>query len=186
MRAIRRFILSRPIEEFPLNRYCLLSSRTHWIRFPVRTDHFTAGQQHWYSSHAQKRTTARGKHSHHAVFIFPAGITNTSLSDLKGDPDAFHRFTSGRWLWGEHEQLVTRYVKFDMQKLFRLAANAIGSESCVQVEKLSEGQFNKVFLLTMNDGREVIAKLPNPNAGRPHFTTASEVATMNFVHEPSF
>ncbi|KAG4436585.1 hypothetical protein IFR05_007939 [Cadophora sp. M221] len=33
----------------------------------------------------------------------------------------------------------------------------------------------------MDDGREVIAKLLNPNAGRAHFTTASEVATMNFL-----
>lgn len=47
--------------------------------------------------------------------------------------------------------------------------------------KISEGQYNKVFQLTMDDGREVIAKLPNPNAGRPYFTTASEVATMDFV-----
>ncbi|GAB7353080.1 hypothetical protein MBLNU459_g3626t1 [Dothideomycetes sp. NU459] len=33
----------------------------------------------------------------------------------------------------------------------------------------------------MNDGKEVIAKVPNPNAGRPHFTTASEVATIDFA-----
>lgn len=33
----------------------------------------------------------------------------------------------------------------------------------------------------MDDGTEVVAKLPNPNAGAPHFTTASEVATMEFV-----
>jgi hypothetical protein len=56
----------------------------------------------------------------------------------------------------------------------------------VKVAKISEGQFNKVFLLTMDDGREVIAKLPNPNAGLPHFTTAREVATMNFVRSPHF
>lgn len=37
----------------------------------------------------------------------------------------------------------------------------------------------------MNDGNEVIAKVPNPNAGRPHFTTASEVATMDFVRYSS-
>lgn len=36
----------------------------------------------------------------------------------------------------------------------------------------------------MEDGNEVIAKLPNPNAGKPHFTTASEVATMHFVFSP--
>ncbi|RJE21579.1 Phosphotransferase enzyme family [Aspergillus sclerotialis] len=33
----------------------------------------------------------------------------------------------------------------------------------------------------MDDGKEVIAKLPNPNAGHRHFTTASEVATMAYV-----
>ena len=38
----------------------------------------------------------------------------------------------------------------------------------------------------MDDGREVIAKLPNPKAGLPHFTTASEVATMNFVRSSPF
>jgi len=33
----------------------------------------------------------------------------------------------------------------------------------------------------MDDGKRVIAKVPNPNAGQPHYTTASEVATMDFV-----
>ncbi|PGH21558.1 hypothetical protein AJ80_03118 [Polytolypa hystricis UAMH7299] len=69
-----------------------------------------------------------------------------------------------------------------MSRLLKLAVSVIGSKSCVQVVKVSEeGQYNKVFLLTMSDGREVIAKLPNPNADRPHFTTASEVATMDFL-----
>lgn len=89
--------------------------------------------------------------------------------------DALHRFTSGHWLWREHEQLAARYVKFNVAELYKVAAAAADSESCVEIVKLSEGQYNKVFLLTMNDGREVVAKLPNPNAGRPHFTTASEV-----------
>ncbi|KAI1907660.1 hypothetical protein LOZ61_005992 [Ophidiomyces ophidiicola] len=101
--------------------------------------------------------------------------------DSKQDLDALNRFTSGRWLWGEQRQLAARFVEFDLKKLLELAAAATGSQSCVQVIKISEGQYNKVFLLTMNDGREVIAKLPNPNAGRPHFTTASEVATMDFL-----
>ncbi|KAL5362812.1 hypothetical protein BJX96DRAFT_109240 [Aspergillus floccosus] len=33
----------------------------------------------------------------------------------------------------------------------------------------------------MDDGCEIIAKLPKFNAGRPYFTTASKVATMDFV-----
>ncbi|PKY00206.1 hypothetical protein P168DRAFT_313430 [Aspergillus campestris IBT 28561] len=90
-------------------------------------------------------------------------------------------FTLGRWLWNERQQLACRYGKFDFSALLQLAASAIGSGSCTRVLKVSEGQYNKVFQHTMDDGLEIIAKLPNPNAGRPHFTTASEVATMDFL-----
>lgn len=107
------------------------------------------------------------------------------IADSKHDIEALNRFTSGRWLWNERQQLACRYVKFDLSTLLQLAAAAIGSRACTQVLKISEGQYNKVLQLTMNDGREIIAKLPNPNAGRPHFTTASEVATMDFVR-PAF
>ncbi|KAL2385017.1 hypothetical protein RJZ90_001633 [Blastomyces dermatitidis] len=43
--------------------------------------------------------------------------------------------------------------------------------------------FNKTFLMSMENGREVVAKVPNPNAGIAHFTTASEVATMDFARK---
>ncbi|EAU34264.1 hypothetical protein ATEG_05195 [Aspergillus terreus NIH2624] len=86
-----------------------------------------------------------------------------------------------KWLWNEGEQLSRRYVKFNLGELARVATEATGSRFCVQVQKLPEGNFSKVFLMTMDNGREVIAKLPNPNAGRQHFTTASEVATMDYV-----
>jgi hypothetical protein len=49
------------------------------------------------------------------------------------------------------------------------------------VEKLPDGNYNTTLLLTMNDGAQAVAKLPNPNAGRPHLTVASEVATMDYV-----
>ncbi len=47
-----------------------------------------------------------------------------------------------------------------------------------KVLKCIEGHFN---LLTMDNGIEVLAKLPNPNAGPAFYTTASEVATLKFV-----
>ncbi len=50
-----------------------------------------------------------------------------------------------------------------------------------KVLKCIEGHFNKAFLLTMDNGIEVLAKLPNPNAGPAFYTTASEVATLEFV-----
>ncbi|KAL5396250.1 hypothetical protein PMIN03_012976 [Paraphaeosphaeria minitans] len=100
------------------------------------------------------------------------------------DVQQFYKYTSGRWLWNEKYQLARRYVEFDLPGLLQVSAQAIGARSCVKVEKLPEGNFSKVFLIAMDDGRELIAKLPNPNAGRPHFTTASEAATMDYVRAP--
>jgi hypothetical protein len=50
-----------------------------------------------------------------------------------------------------------------------------------RVEKFPDGMSNKAFLFTIQDGAQVVGKVPNPNAGRAHYTTASEVATMDFV-----
>lgn len=115
----------------------------------------------------------------------PSPLLTTSQSERFSiqpcDEESLYRYTSGRWLWNEGEQLSRRYVKFNLGELARVATEATGSRFCVQVQKLPEGNFSKVFLMTMDNGREVIAKLPKPNAGRQHFTTASEVATMDYV-----
>lgn len=74
-----------------------------------------------------------------------------------------------------------RYRKFNMNALVQVAAQSIRAEDCVAVLKYPDGLYNKCFVLSMSDGREVIAKVPNPNAGIAHYTTASEVATMDFV-----
>ena len=71
-------------------------------------------------------------------------------------------------------------MKFDLENRCRLAAAQFDdSTECVCVVKL-EGNFNKAFLLTMNDGNEIISNIPCPNAGPPSLTTASEVATLKF------
>ncbi|EEP77899.1 predicted protein [Uncinocarpus reesii 1704] len=54
---------------------------------------------------------------------------------------------------------------------------------CVRVMKCREGLNNKVYLLTMNNGSEIIARLPNPIAGPAYYTTASEVATREFIRD---
>ncbi|KAH8817179.1 hypothetical protein F5884DRAFT_874085 [Xylogone sp. PMI_703] len=53
----------------------------------------------------------------------------------------------------------------------------------IKLSKCTEGQYNKAFLMTMDNGAEVIAKIPNPNAGPSFYTTASEVATRHFLRE---
>lgn len=75
-------------------------------------------------------------------------------------------------------------MRFDMNELARLAANTVGAKEVVNIEKCADGLFNKVFVFTFEDGKQVVGKVPNPVAITPHLTTASEIATMEFVCLP--
>ncbi|KAK2731963.1 hypothetical protein FQN57_003059 [Myotisia sp. PD_48] len=91
-------------------------------------------------------------------------------------------YTRGRFLLGnEKEQRAKRRVHFDLQQLASTAANSIGAKECINIAKCPDGLYNKAFILTMDTGKQVIAKIPNPTVGIPFYTTASEVATMDFA-----
>ncbi len=49
-----------------------------------------------------------------------------------------------------------------------------------------EGGFSKAFLMTTDDGAEVVAKIPCPIAGRAMYSTASEVAVLQYGLELSW
>ena len=106
--------------------------------------------------------------------------------------------------FNEKNELLSRYVEFNLQQLIKVAVNTCnGAQSCAivsldsasredpwliswigtKITKCSEGLHNKAFILTMDNGSEVFAKLPNPNAGPAHFTVASEVATRELVRQ---
>lgn len=93
----------------------------------------------------------------------------------------FFQYTSGRWLWDEDEQLRDRLSPFNVPELQKVAADSIGATKCITMAKLAEGSFNKTFKLEMDNGSVVIARIPHPIAGPRYYTTASEVATMEFV-----
>ncbi|CRG86366.1 hypothetical protein PISL3812_03372 [Talaromyces islandicus] len=112
-----------------------------------------------------------------------------------------------KWLRNDREERDMRYVEFNLDALISRALRKgrdnpkpegkeckfsppypdIGSLSIpltdtgVKVTKLLEGDNNKTLLLTMNDGDEVIARLPNPIAGPSYFTVASEIATRRLI-----
>lgn len=92
----------------------------------------------------------------------------------------FFHYTSGRWLFNEQQQLALRHVEFSVSALKEAAANAVGA-SCCDLRKLSEGLFNRAFLLTMNNGTEIVARIPTSISGPAYYTTASEVATIDFM-----
>ncbi|PWY93880.1 hypothetical protein BO94DRAFT_563439 [Aspergillus sclerotioniger CBS 115572] len=104
--------------------------------------------------------------------------TCPSGSDEK--PDPLFSYTSGRWLWDEASQLLQRYRSFNVDELKKAAARSVNARSCVKLIKFNEDGYYKTFLLTMDNGVEVFAKLPNPLVPEK-VATASEVATLDFL-----
>jgi hypothetical protein len=113
--------------------------------------------------------------------LFEHGSTHYSSRLDWNSRDEFFRFTRGRFVVDESRNMRQREIKFDMNKLAIVAADSVGAVQCVSIKKYPDGMFNKAYIMCMDNGQEVVAKVPNPNAGIPHFTTASEVATMDFV-----
>ncbi|PYH75335.1 hypothetical protein BO82DRAFT_411202, partial [Aspergillus uvarum CBS 121591] len=112
-------------------------------------------------------------------------VDPTMISDQISLAD-FFRFTRGRFLSDEPHHISQTTVKFKLDELERLAVDSAATHSkgpleCVKIEKLPDGMHNKAIRFTMNNGVQVVGKIPNPNAGKAHFTTASEVATMDFL-----
>lgn len=81
-------------------------------------------------------------------------------------------------LWSED---TDEPLQFDVAALKRISAERLERRECVSITKLAEGSYNKVFLLTMDDDFECIARLALPCY--PRFKTESEVATMKFLAE---
>ncbi|KAE8385465.1 hypothetical protein BDV23DRAFT_176260 [Aspergillus alliaceus] len=92
------------------------------------------------------------------------------LSTMDHTNSPFFHYTSGRWVYNEQSQLEKHYVEFGVLALQRSASRII-----------HEGLYNKAFSLKMEYGREVLARIPNPNAGHPQYVAASEVATLGFL-----
>ncbi|KAG6145111.1 hypothetical protein E4U50_005340 [Claviceps purpurea] len=99
------------------------------------------------------------------------------------DPAELFNFTRGRFVRDEEHEFAQRRREFNVGELARRAARVVQADRCLSIKKYPDGMYNRILLLSMDNGEEVVAKIPNPNAGQAHFTTASEVATMKFARE---
>ncbi|EFE35563.1 uncharacterized protein ARB_05606 [Trichophyton benhamiae CBS 112371] len=122
-----------------------------------------------------------GKRKFGISIIHQHSFHGVTASRCHQKSNALFCYTSGRWLYDEESQLRKRYVEFNIDALKHYASQATGS-ACVKLNKLPEGLHNKVFSLQMETGREVIARIPNPNAGNSRIVVSSEVATLEFLH----
>ncbi|KAK4965249.1 hypothetical protein LTR66_012158 [Elasticomyces elasticus] len=91
------------------------------------------------------------------------------------------RYTNGHFLIDEKFQYTSRYVKFNLDGLCDIAASVGSSKSPIRAIEKLEGGFSKALLMRREDGTELVAKIPCPNAGPALYTTASEVAVMQYV-----
>jgi hypothetical protein len=85
--------------------------------------------------------------------------------------------------WNEELRLRERRRVFNVQELKRLAAASVSRKlmDIVHFRKLAEGGFNRTFLVSMQDGFEMIARIPYLTTEPRHLLVASEVATMDYL-----
>ncbi|KAG8738390.1 Phosphotransferase enzyme [Ceratobasidium sp. 414] len=93
-------------------------------------------------------------------------------------------YTSGRWIIDEPARLAERYQPFNIEALKTATATVGQATSVVKMSKFGvEGAYSKTFLMTLNTGRELIARIPNPLYGPTHPILTSEVATMEYARD---
>lgn len=91
-----------------------------------------------------------------------------------------YSYTDGHWLHQDELQRNARYVSFDFSRLCDVAVGlSEGASHVVSYEKKAGG-YNRVFILTMDTGKRIVAKIPTRVAGPPRLTTNSEVATITY------
>ncbi|KAG9091795.1 Phosphotransferase enzyme [Ceratobasidium sp. UAMH 11750] len=115
-----------------------------------------------------------------SIFIFWIYQPRRNRAANVAQYEEFFEYTSGRWLYNEQEQMAIRYVRFNVEALQQIATTAVGAAQCNKIVKTHEGSYNKIFLLQFDNKAEVIAKIPTKLIP-PFYTTASEVATMDFA-----
>ncbi|RDB22280.1 Altered inheritance of mitochondria protein 9, mitochondrial [Hypsizygus marmoreus] len=115
------------------------------------------------------------------VAVSCSKVYSRALSVHTKDRQNLFSFTKGRWLYNNEKQITSRHVPFNVSALVDAAVEAAGAHSCMSFEKLDEGLFNRVFVLRLDNDEELIARIPFHLAGPKHFTTASEVATMDYA-----
>ena len=64
------------------------------------------------------------------------------------------------WIHDETQQMSHRYGQFNVEALKKVSAEACGAQTVVGIEKIAEGSYNKIFNIKVDNGKEVIARIP--------------------------
>lgn len=103
-------------------------------------------------------------------------------SSPRPTPDDFdpYNYTSGCWMRNDAEQQQARHIAFNFAKLCEKAIESSpGAREIMRYEKV-EGNFNRAFIMHLDNNSKVVARIPFSVAGPARLTTNSEVATMSY------
>ncbi|KAL4935412.1 hypothetical protein BDV06DRAFT_217450 [Aspergillus oleicola] len=98
----------------------------------------------------------------------------TWTAEVPAEEAELYKYQRYRWLTGEPEKLASRYREFRLPVLIKAALKVTnhGATECV-----------KAFVRSMSTGQDIVARIPNSNAGPKFYTVASEVATRQFLRD---
>jgi hypothetical protein len=97
---------------------------------------------------------------------------------IQPDP---HHYTCGRWLRDDAARRQARYIDFDFQLLCDRVVRLSPGATAVRSWQKKEGGFNRIFIMDLDSGSKLVAKLPYPGVDLPQrLATASEVATISY------
>ena len=76
-----------------------------------------------------------------------------------------------------------RRLAFNVDALRQLAVQSINQNltDVVSFSKLTEGGFNRTFVITLSGGRQIVARVPYPVTVPKYYAVASEVATIEYL-----
>ncbi|EQL31887.1 hypothetical protein BDFG_05791 [Blastomyces dermatitidis ATCC 26199] len=92
-------------------------------------------------------------------------------------------YTAGRWLHLDSPQREARYLQFNFDRLCEKVLSLCPSATSIQSCQKLEGGFSRAFIITTDNGRCVVAKIPTSVAGPARFITNSEVATITYLQQ---
>ncbi|KAG8625154.1 hypothetical protein KVT40_006905 [Elsinoe batatas] len=112
-----------------------------------------------------------------------SALRHFSKSRGLGVDEDLYRYTSGRWLWAEAEQLWKRQRWFNVAALMKKAVEVKDAQQCTLITKLAEGHHSRVLRLVLDNAQSVVVRIPYLSQPDASASIDSEVAVMSFARD---
>ncbi|CEL10124.1 hypothetical protein ASPCAL13249 [Aspergillus calidoustus] len=112
------------------------------------------------------------------VSVSPTRGLMNSASDFEIDP---YGYTSGIFLRRDNLEVAARYTQFNYPALCRKVLEASPGASAIVDSTKIDGGSNRVFILTLDNGEKLVARLLFRFSGPAKLSTLSDVKTIRYL-----